>query len=57
VTQRSPSACSTIAHRIGPVASGDPVADSSLIGRPEEAFLTIIKGGHLVKGGGVGDRF
>ena len=39
------------------LVDGDPVADISLIGRPEEAFLAIIKGGHLVKGAELGDRF
>jgi imidazolonepropionase-like amidohydrolase len=32
------------------LVDGDPVADISLIGRPEEAFLAIIKGGQLAKG-------
>jgi imidazolonepropionase-like amidohydrolase len=39
------------------LVNGDPVADISLIGRPEEAFLAIIKGGLLVKGAELGDRF
>jgi imidazolonepropionase-like amidohydrolase len=32
------------------LVDGDPVADISLITRPQESFLVIIKGGHLVKG-------
>lgn len=32
------------------LVDGDPVADISLIGRPEEAFTAIIKDGRLVKG-------
>jgi len=32
------------------LVDGDPVADISLIARPEENFLAIIKGGQLVKG-------
>lgn len=32
------------------LVDGDPVADISLIARPEQAFLAIIKGGQLVKG-------
>jgi imidazolonepropionase-like amidohydrolase len=39
------------------LVDGNPVADISLIGRPEEAFLAIIKGGQLVKGAELGDRF
>ena len=39
------------------LVDGDPVADISLIGRPEEAFPAIIKGGQLVKGAELGDRF
>ena len=39
------------------LVDGDPVADISLIGRPGEAFLAIIKGGQLVKGGDLGARF
>jgi imidazolonepropionase-like amidohydrolase len=39
------------------LVDGDPVADISLIGRPEEAFLAIIKGGQLAKGAELGDRF
>ena len=39
------------------LVDGDPVADISLIGRPEEAFLAIIKGGQLVKGADLGARF
>ena len=39
------------------LVNGDPVADIALIGRPEEAFLAIIKGGQLVKGAELGDRF
>jgi imidazolonepropionase-like amidohydrolase len=39
------------------LVDGDPVADISLIGRPEEAFLAIVKGGQLVKGAELGDRF
>jgi imidazolonepropionase-like amidohydrolase len=38
------------------LVDGHPVADISLIGRPEEAFLAIIKGGQLVKGAELGDR-
>lgn len=33
------------------LVDGDPVADISLIGRPDEAFSAIIKAGQLVKGG------
>jgi len=33
------------------LVDGDPVADISLIARPQESFLAIIKGGRLVKGG------
>jgi imidazolonepropionase-like amidohydrolase len=32
------------------LVDGDPVADISLIARPEDSFLAIIKGGELVKG-------
>jgi imidazolonepropionase-like amidohydrolase len=32
------------------LVDGDPVADISLIARPQESFLAIIKGGQLVKG-------
>src|SRR5215472_13585819 len=32
------------------LVDGDPVADISLITRPQECFLAIIKGGQLVKG-------
>ena len=32
------------------LVDGDPVADISLIARPDEAFTAIIKGGQLVKG-------
>jgi imidazolonepropionase-like amidohydrolase len=32
------------------LVDGDPVADISLITRPQDSFLAIIKGGHLVKG-------
>jgi imidazolonepropionase-like amidohydrolase len=32
------------------LVDGDPVADISLITRPQESFLAIIKGGQLVKG-------
>jgi imidazolonepropionase-like amidohydrolase len=32
------------------LVDGDPVADISLITRPRESFLAIIKGGQLVKG-------
>jgi imidazolonepropionase-like amidohydrolase len=32
------------------IVDGDPVADISLIARPEESFLAIIKDGQLVKG-------
>jgi imidazolonepropionase-like amidohydrolase len=32
------------------LVDGDPVADISLITRPEKNFLAIIKGGQLVKG-------
>ena len=39
------------------LVDGDPVADVSLIGRPHEAFLAIIKDGQLVKGGDLGARF
>jgi imidazolonepropionase-like amidohydrolase len=34
------------------LVDGDPVADISLIARPEESFLAIIKGGRLVKEAG-----
>ena len=34
------------------LVDGDPVADISLIARPEDSFLAIIKGGELVKGTG-----
>ena len=39
------------------LVDGDPVADIALIGLAEEAFLAIIKGGQLVKGAELGDRF
>jgi len=39
------------------LVDGDPLSDISLIGRPEEAFLAIIKGGRLVKGAELGARF
>jgi imidazolonepropionase-like amidohydrolase len=32
------------------LVDGDPVDDISLIARPNESFLAIIKGGQLVKG-------
>jgi imidazolonepropionase-like amidohydrolase len=32
------------------LVDGDPVADISLIARPEQAFTAIIKDGRLVKG-------
>jgi imidazolonepropionase-like amidohydrolase len=32
------------------LVDGDPVADISLITRPQESFLAIIKDGQLVKG-------
>lgn len=32
------------------LVDGDPVADISLIARPDEAFTAIIKDGQLVKG-------
>ena len=35
------------------LVDGDPVADISLIARPEDSFLAIIKGGELVKGTGL----
>lgn len=39
------------------LVDGDPVADISLITRPEESFLAIIKGGQLVKGADIpGER-
>jgi imidazolonepropionase-like amidohydrolase len=38
----------TIADLI--LVDGDPVADISLIARPEQSFLAIIKGGQIVKG-------
>ena len=49
------STCSTASRAEGAIADlilvdGDPVADISLIARPEESFLAIIKGGQLVKG-------
>jgi imidazolonepropionase-like amidohydrolase len=34
------------------LVDGDPVADISLITRPEKTFVAIIKGGQLVKGTG-----
>lgn len=39
------------------LVDGDPAADISLITRPEESFLAIIKGGQLVKGADIpGER-
>jgi imidazolonepropionase-like amidohydrolase len=32
------------------LVDGDPVADISLIARPQDSFLAIVKGGQLVKG-------
>jgi hypothetical protein len=34
------------------LVDGDPIADISLIARPDEAFTVIIKDGHLIKGTG-----
>ena len=39
------------------LVDGDPLADISLIGRPDEAFHAIIKGGQLVRGADLGARF
>jgi imidazolonepropionase-like amidohydrolase len=39
------------------LVDGDPLADISLIGQPQEAFLAIIKGGQLAEGAELGDRF
>ena len=38
------------------LVDGNPVADISLIARPQETFLAIIKGGQLVKGTGIPGR-